>query len=157
MASPPAAMPPSNMPPSMPPPGMYGAAPPKRPLGVTILAILSGLGGLGEIVAGFALIGVAALGATALAGAGIPAWIAGLAAVLGAVILILGLVTLVVAIGLWRMRGWAWWVAIVVNILSIILNAATLSWFGVIIPLIIVIYLVVIRDKFGVGGRPAGM
>jgi hypothetical protein len=44
-----------------------------------------------------------------------------------------------------------------VNLISVLLNIATYSWFGVFLPLIILIYLVVIRNKFGVGGRPAGM
>jgi hypothetical protein len=38
-----------------------------------------------------------------------------------------------------------------------VLSIGTASYIGVIIPLIIVIYLIVIRDKFGIGGRPAGM
>jgi hypothetical protein len=141
----------------MPPPGAYAPVPPRRPLGVTILSILSGLAGLAEIIAGIGLIGVAALGGVALAAAGLPTWIAGFAAILGGVLLLLGLVTLAVAIGLWRMRGWAWWIAIIVNLISVLIYAATGNWFGVVLPVIILIYLVVIRDKFGVGGRPAGM
>jgi uncharacterized membrane protein YphA (DoxX/SURF4 family) len=147
-----------TMPPPMPPPGAYMAAPAKRPIGVAIIAILSGLAGLVEIVGGIGLIGLAALGATMVAQAGVPAWVAGLLGVLGAILLLLGLVTLAVAIGLWRMRSWAWWVAIIVNVVSILVNVVTYSWFGVVFPLIIIIYLVVIRDKFGIGGsRPTGM
>ena len=152
MGSPPSAMPPSNMPPSMPPPGMYGAMPPKRPIGVTIIAILSFLAGLVEILGGVALLGLAALGATAGAG-----FLAAFAGIIGGVLLILGLITLGVAIGLWRMRSWAWWIALIVNIISLAVSIGTASYVGVILPLIIVIYLIVIRDKFGIGGRPAGM
>lgn len=145
------------MPPPMPPPGVYRTMPTKRPIGVAILAILSGLAGIIEILGGMALLGVAAIGGAALVSAGIPAWIAGLVGVLGAVLLLLGLVTFAVALGLWRMRGWAWWVAIIVNVISIVINALIGTWFGIPIPLIIIIYLLVIRDKFGLGSRPAGM
>src|SRR5216684_6995398 len=151
MAAPPSGGMPPAMPPPMPP-GMYGAMPPKRPIGVAIIAILSFLAGLVEILGGVALLGLAALGATAGAG-----FLAAFAGIIGGVLLILGLITLAVAIGLWRMRSWAWWIALIVNLLSIVLSIGTASYIGVIFPLIIVIYLIVIRDKFGIGGRPAGM
>jgi hypothetical protein len=138
-------------PPPMPPPGGY-AAPPQRPIGVTIIAILSGLAGIAEIVGG---LGLMALGAIAGgAGAGI---FGALTAVFGGVLALIGLITLGVAVGLWRMRGWAWWVAMIVNVISILISAASGTYFGAIFPVIIVIYLIVIRDKFGIGGRPAGM
>jgi hypothetical protein len=131
---------------------MYGAMPPKRPIGVAIIAILSFLAGIGELFLGIGLLGLAALGATAGAG-----FLAAFAGIIGGVLLILGLITLAVAIGLWRMRSWAWWIALIVNLISVVLSIGTASYIGVIIPLIIVIYLIVIRDKFGIGGRPAGM
>jgi hypothetical protein len=131
---------------------MYGAMPPKRPIGVAIIAILSFLAGIGELFLGIGLLGLAALGATAGAG-----FLAAFAGIIGGVLLILGLITLAVAIGLWRMRSWAWWIALIVNLISVVLSVGTASYIGVIIPLIIVIYLIVIRDKFGIGGRPAGM
>ncbi len=151
MAAPSSAGMPPTMPPPMPP-GMYGAMPPKRPIGVAIIAILSFLAGLVEILGGVALLGLAALGATAGAG-----FLAAFAGIIGGVLLILGLITLAVAIGLWRMRSWAWWIALIVNLISVVLSIGTASYIGVIFPLIIVIYLIVIRDKFGLGGRPARM
>ena len=141
-----------TMPPPMAPPGAYAPGRPQRPIGVTIIAILSFLAGLVEILGGLALMALGGIGA--VAGAGI---FGALAAVVGGVLLLLGIVTIIVAIGLWRMRSWAWWVSIIVNLASILIAVGSYNWIGVLFPLIIVLYLVIIRDKFGIGGRPAGM
>src|SRR6266508_725253 len=152
------AMPPSgSMPPPMAPPGTYPAQmPPKRPIGVAILAILSFLGGLVEIAEGLGLIAIAAMAAGTI---DLSAYgpLAAFIGILGIVLLQVGIITIVVAIGLWKMRWWAWWIEIIVNVISILIAIGTYSWFSLVLPLIIVIYLVVIRDKFGIGARPAGM
>ena len=138
-------------PPPMAPPGAYAPAT-QRPIGVTIIAILSFLAGLVGIAGG---LGLMALGAIAGgAGAGV---LGALTAVVGGVLLLIGLITLAVAIGLWRMRTWAWWVALIVNVISIVISIAGGTYISLIFPVIIVLYLIVIRDKFGIGGRPAGM
>ena len=142
---------PGTMPPPMAPPGAYAPAP-QRPLGVTILAILAGLAGVVEILGGVAIMALS--GAAAFAGYGI---LAGLGAALGVLILLLGIITLVYAIGLWKLRGWAWWLAIIVGVISIVVGAITANWISVGINLIIVIYLFVVRRHFGIAGRPAGM
>lgn len=144
----------AGMPPPMPPPAGYMPMPAKRPIGVTIIAILSFLAGLLEVFGGLALLAVAGLGAAAGAGMGMLAAFAG---ILGGVLLLVGLITLAVAIGLWRMRSWAWWVALIVNVISILVSIGLESWISLVFPVILVIYLVAIRDKFGIGGRPAGM
>lgn len=136
----------------MPPPGAYAPMPPKRPLGVSILAILAGLAGIIGILGGVAIMALS--GAAAFAGYGI---LAGLGAALGVLILLLGVITLVYAIGLWRMRGWAWWLAMIVGVISIVIGIVTSNWISVGINLIIIIYLFVVRGHFGVGARPAGM
>ncbi len=105
----------------------YGGA--DRPLGVTILAVLQIIGGLLVLFGGAALMAVG----TYLLGP--------LGALIGGVLLILGLFELVVGWGLWNMRPWAWLIAMILNIISIILSIVMFDIIGLIIPLIIVIYL----------------
>ena len=71
----------------------YGAGG-ERPLGVTILAILQMLGGIIALIGGIG--GIALMYFLPLLG------------ILGAVLLIVGLIELFVGYGLWGMKSWAW-------------------------------------------------
>lgn len=155
------AMPAPQAPPMGPPPMWTAPGMPmrkQRPLGVAILAVLTILFGIGGILIGLGLIALAALGAAALATAvaagQIPAWIVGVLAVIGVVVLFFGLIGIASGLGLWRMRPWAWWLTIIVGVFSIVLNAVTFSWIGVALWLIILIYLFVVRQHFGIGAAP---
>src|SRR3989442_4129388 len=86
---------------------------PKRPIGVAIIAILSFLAGLGFIVLGLGLMAVGVI--VGVAGAGL---LGGLAAVFGGILLLLGIVTLVVAAGRWRVWSWGWWGAVLASLIS---------------------------------------
>jgi len=100
----------------------------ERPLGIAILAILQMLGAIFVLVAG---VGMIALGA-----------FSPFLAVLGGIMLLFGFISFYVGYGLWNMKSWAWKLAIIVNIISIVLNLIPpINWFGLIIPVIIVIYL----------------
>ena len=150
-------MPQPQMPSTAPPPGW--APPPmmmpkKRPLGVSILAILTMLFGVLTIVVGLGLLALAALG-SAFIPAGLPGFISGLLAVFGAVLILFGLIAIAAGIGLWRLRSWAWWLTIIVSVLSIISGALTLSFVTVGLWLLILIYLFVVRQHFGIGA-PVG-
>ena len=124
-----------------------------RPIGVTILAVLSILAGIL-----FLIFGPLALIASAVAGL-TPERVLLLQA-LGAFMVVLGLVYLVSAVGLLRLTVWGWWLAIVVNFIAIISNivqgvtepadflALTV---GVVLALIILSYLFVVRGEFGTG------
>jgi uncharacterized membrane protein (DUF2068 family) len=90
-----------------------------RPLGVTILSILAGISGIVGIAAGI----IASLIIP-------PAGIVGI---------VIGLIWLGLAWGLWTGKGWAWIVTVIIAIISIIFNifGAVTGHAGQIISLII--------------------
>ena len=112
-----------------------------RPLGVTIICILSWIGAI-------ALIAIGAL--MVLGGLFIP-----LLAVVGAVFLVIGIVSFLVTFALWNLKMWAWWIIVILNVISIVSGIGSAvaygdfsPIFGIIIPVIIVIYLWTVRDHF---------
>jgi len=139
---------------------------PKRPTGVTVLAILEILGGLAGLVGGAALIGVAALVSSSdfatlypqLAGIGS---VSTLLYALGALALIFGILGLVLGIGFLGGKGWAWTLGIVVGVLNIVVSIAetaigfTSNIIGIIFPIIIIYYLMRPHVKAFFGKGPA--
>ena len=98
-----------------------------RPLGVTIIAILAILGGIGSLVGGIALVAI------------IP--------ILGAVLIIIGLAYFGVAYGLWKGLKWAWIITLIVTVIAFIsgLGSIIVGNVGAVIPVkingIIIYYL----------------
>ena len=129
-----------------PPPGVYPPPyavplPPRRPIGIAILAILVVLFGILLVLGGVVILLFS--GVVALAGLGV----FGLAgAVLGGALLIFGIIWLAVGFGLWNLRSWAWWLAVIVMVLSIIGGISAPA--TIVIPAIILIYLLVVRNRF---------
>jgi hypothetical protein len=141
---------------------------PKRPTGVTVLAILDILGGIVGLAAGALFIGIAALASSSLA-AQYPALgsISGIASILyalGALALILGIISIVVAIGFLGGKGWAWTLGIVVSIINIIVSIVetaigfSSNLIGIIFSIIIIYYLMRphVKAYFGKGPAMAG-
>src|SRR2546428_12515869 len=145
-----------GMPP--PAPGYMGQPPPmpaKRPIGVTILGILTILFGVLGILVGLVLLLVAAV-ATALPLA-VQAY-AGLLLGLAALVTIISIIAIVAGGGLLRLRKWAWWLTIIVGVLNIVSNIGTYAIFpgngfpfGIVLWIIILVYLVIVRSHFGIG------
>jgi len=111
-----------------------------RPTGVTILAILNALSALASIFGGLLII-------TATSVTGI---FAGLGAAVGGVVLIIGLIQLVIAWGLWTGKGWAWILGLIFGILGILSGLVSIMSGGIltlVINLIIVYYLFQPRVK----------
>ena len=127
---------------------------PGRPTGVTILGVLAVLAGIGGIIVGAAALGLSGLVASTYPGG------AAVAAVIGGVFLILGILELVYGIGLFGGKGWAWTLAMIGSILNIVFGIVSIvfgsvgSIFGLIISILILYYLTRphVKAFFGKGG-----
>lgn len=110
-----------------------------RPLGITILAILQLLGALLSIFAG----GIVVLAALMLGFGAL------LAALLSVIIFAVGIFGLIVFYGLWTMKSWAWWLTLILNIITIATTLPAIT-FSLVISLILVIYLLLpgMKSKF---------
>jgi hypothetical protein len=142
---------------------------PKRPTGVTVIAILEILGGLASLVAGAGLFVAAALVSSSnfaslypqLSGIGS---ISTILYVLGAVVLVFGILALVLGVGFLGGKGWAWTLGIVVGVINIVVSLVQTvigfysSIVGIIFPLIIIYYLMRphVKAFFGKGPAMAG-
>ncbi len=123
------------------PPGYYVPQPAQRPIGVAILAVLVVLGGVLLLLAAIAVLllsAVVALGGLTVFG------LAG--GILGGVLLVFALIWIGVGLGLWHLRSWAWWLAVIVMLLSIIGSFATPIF--AVIPGIILVYLLLVHSHF---------
>ena len=115
----------------------------RRPLGVTIIAILMFIQAIVQIIFGLSVF----FTTTALEP------MTGL--VVGWIPLAFGILILVLAWGLWTLKSWAYWTTLVLEGLNILLNLSQLSQsnhsiFGILsgglLSIIIVIYLLVDRN-----------
>jgi len=103
-------------PPAAPPPPTPAPAAAARPTGITILAVLSAIGGVLSLFSGFVVLG---LGSAIFGGAG---------ALLGLVILALAGLSIALAWGFWTLQPWAWPLGVVLEGASILL--AIVQFFG---------------------------
>jgi len=124
-----------------------------RPIGVTILGVLVIVGGVLFLL----------LGLLALAGAFLlfllPGQepLTGLALLLGLVALVLGILLIVSGSGLMKLRPWAWWLAVLVLVVSLVNTAygyyigsatAAQSAASAILPFLLLVYLLAVRKHF---------
>jgi hypothetical protein len=96
----------------------------QRPLGVTVLAILSVLEGMLAFVAAMALLFAGVLGTAAGASSG------GIATVIGLAMFGLSMGSLGLGLGFWLQKAWAWGAAFVVFAVAVVLNLATVMFLG---------------------------
>lgn len=112
-----------------------------RPTGVTIIAILEALGGIIMLLFG---LGMVALGTfVAIPGGMMPGVLGMMAGFLGFVFIIIGVLSLIFAWGLWTGQSWAWTLTLVFAILGVIFGLLSLpgSIIQIIIQVIIIYYL----------------
>jgi uncharacterized membrane protein (DUF2068 family) len=143
---------------------------PRRPTGITILAVLAIIGGIVLILGGAGLLAlaglltVADLSGTALSGIDV-ALAQLIFTALGAVLLVLGVLYLILGVGYWGGKGWAWTLGIVVTIISLIVDIAQIAInpvsaagnvFGLLLALIILYYLTRQHVKAFFGKAPWG-
>ena len=93
-----------------------------RPLGVTIVAILTAIGGLIFLGSGLVLLIVG----------------------IGVILLALGIAYLVMAYGLWNGRGWAWTITLILSVIGIVVAIASIVAGNVSAIISIIIHAVVI-------------
>ena len=89
----------------------------QRPLGVTIIAILTAIGGIVFLATGIA--GVVA--------SPFVSEFSGLSAATGIISLLLGIAYLVMAYGLWKGKRWAWTITLILSVIGIILAVASIA------------------------------
>ena len=100
--------------------------PRRRPIGVTIIAILLGIESLFEIVLGIlAIIGIFALGSYAAVHGhtGVRTAVDVFGAILGGVSLVIGILTLIFVVGLWLLKRWAFWLTIIIEVIALLKHA----------------------------------
>lgn len=126
-------------------------APPTRtrPLGVAILAVLIGIYGFIVFLLGLLI----AVGSSFLAAAGSanPFHFLGVTGVVaGIIVLIIGLIILGLAVGLWHLRMWALVLTILFLLVEIVLDGLAGQYvsFGFIIGVLLLIYLVAVSRHF---------
>ncbi len=129
-------------------------APRRRPLGVTIIAILVALQGIGLLILdGIGFVGFLA----ALSSNHEPLFSSvTIAGILGGVLLILAVLALLVAWGLWTLKRWAFWFTVIVQILSLLSSVSLLTQTGnttmtnttsnIVVALVILVYLFADRN-----------
>jgi hypothetical protein len=118
----------------------------QRPTGITILAILGAIAGIGWVLVGLSFFGFGMMGGLMGSGLGFLSGTFG-----GLVFLALGLVTLYVAWGAWNLQSWAWMAMVVVIVVGLVLAVLNRNWFSAVVDAIIVYYLYrpEIKSAFG--------
>jgi hypothetical protein len=130
--------------------------PPARrttPIGVAILGVLTILSGLALLAVGGLLVVAAFFVGVSVPYAGVAGAFLG---VIGAVFLIFAIIAMAAGVGLIRLRSWAWWLTMIVAVLTLLgsLPFVAAFWFLTAFELLLIIYLVIVKKHFG---RPAGM
>ncbi|OGI14615.1 hypothetical protein A3K63_03700 [Candidatus Micrarchaeota archaeon RBG_16_49_10] len=128
----------------------------KRPLGVSIISILGFVGALVLIAIGIALLVFAELGEALLMSMfpffGVILKIA--IGVVGGIMILLGVLTLVISYGLWKMKKWAWIIGMVLLGIGVLRDLGSLvvsplsSTVGIAVNAIILYYLWTNRELF---------
>lgn len=129
-----------------------------RPLGVSIIAIILIIQAIFELLVGIlAIVAVFAIGHVisthghTTTGSIVDV----LGGALGGISLVIGILTLIFALGLWMLKRWAFWLTVIIEAISLVRHAlgfvhphsSTISIaIGLIIPVVILLYFLVDRN-----------
>ena len=128
---------------------------PRRPLGVTILAVLLTIQGIFEIIVGIiALLAISSVGhiVDAHGHTTIGTVIDVFGGVLGGVSIVVGILTLIFAWGMWALKRWAFWLTIIIEGISLVRHLIEFAHphpavgsivIGLIIPVVILVYFLI--------------
>jgi hypothetical protein len=119
-----------------------------RPVGVAILAVLIGIFGFILFIAG--LLVTVGITVSALAGIAVPGHLGGSLFTAGLIVLIIGLIILGTAVGLWHLRVWALVLALLVLVIQLVSYglAGAFVNLGFAITLVLFIYLLAVSRHF---------
>lgn len=106
-----------------------------RPILLSLFAILMILSGILIAIGGALLMagGAISLPITQPEGIGILAF--------GALVLLGGILSVLVGLALFSGKRWGWWFAVIMTALTLIFNIISLNYFGLILYLIVLLYL----------------
>ena len=115
----------------------------RRPLGVSVLALVVLAFGLVSVVLGLidVLAGIV-YGVMDSPHAG------GRALLAGVPLMVIGAAYLLAGAGLWSLRPWAWWLAVAAGTVGFVLAFGSVLWMA--LWAAVVVYLVLVRKSFGV-------
>jgi len=110
----------------------------KRPIGITLLAILVYIVGIIVLVRGLIFLGVIAVTLFTT-----PLWGVGNELILGIGWIFLALIVMAVGSGLWYMKKWSWFATTVLSVIGLIISALglTATWLTFGSFLVLTIYL----------------
>jgi uncharacterized membrane protein (DUF2068 family) len=132
--------------------------PRRRPLGVSILAVLEGLQGIGCLIIGLlalvaVIVAASSSGTSTIEGYTITgADVSIVSGILAGSFLVVGLLSLIFAWGLWRLALWAFWATVIIQVISLANSViaftqpdANVAFIvgGMIVPMVILLYFLV--------------
>lgn len=66
---------------------------------------------------------------------------------------LLGAAFVVAGVGLWTLRPWAWWLAVIVGAVGLLLSLGSILWMALFAA--VLVYLVVVHESFSTFRQPA--
>jgi hypothetical protein len=118
------------MPPALPPAPAPTTA---RPTGATVISVIEGILGVLLALAAIAAIGLGSIaggivGSSNVENAGVAGGIlAGLGFIFGIIAVLLAILYFSIAYGVWKGRGWAWMLGVIVSIIGVVFGVLGLS------------------------------